>query len=89
VQSAIREAREELGLDIEIEKELGIRDDPNRDPRGHNVSRAFKGKILGGTLQAGDDAKAVITVDPKDLDTINFAFPDHKEMILEALKTTS
>jgi len=87
--AAIRETKEEISLDIEIEKELGTWDDPNRDPRGHNVSRAFKGKIVGGILQAADDAKAIIKIDPKDLDTIIFAFPDHKEMILEALKTTS
>jgi len=36
-------------------------------------------------LKAGDDAKGIIKVDPKDLDTITFAFPDHKEMILKAL----
>ncbi|MFA6255714.1 MAG: NUDIX domain-containing protein [Candidatus Absconditabacterales bacterium] len=83
--AVIREAKEETGLDIEIEKELGTRDDPNRDPRAHNISRAFKGKIIGGELKAADDAKAIITIDPQDLDTINFAFPDHKEMILAAL----
>jgi len=85
-QSAKREAKEETWLIVEIEKELGTRDDPNRDPRAHNVSRAFKGKIIWGKLKAADDAKAIIKVDPKDLDTIQFAFPDHKEMILEALK---
>lgn len=84
--AAIRETKEEIGLDVEIEKELGIWDNPDRDPRSHNVSRAFKGKIIGWTLQAADDAKAIIKVDPKDLGTINFAFPDHKEMILEALR---
>ncbi len=85
-QSAIREAKEELGVDIEIEKELWIRDKPDRDPRGHNVSRAFKAKIVGGKLQAGDDAKRFFEIDPKDIDTLHFAFPDHKEMILAALK---
>lgn len=83
--AAIREAKEEVSLDIEIEKELGTRDEPNRDPRAHNVSRAFKGKIVWGELKAADDAKAIVKVDPKDLDTIQFAFPDHKEMILKAL----
>lgn len=84
-KSAIREAKEETGLEIEIEKEIWTWDDPNRDPRSHNVSRAFKGKIVWWILKAGDDAKAIIELDPKDLDTINFAFPDHKEMILKAL----
>ena len=85
-EAAIREVKEETWLDIEIEKELWIRDKPNRDPRSHNVSRAFKGKIIWWVLKAWDDAKDIIKVDFKDLDTITFAFPDHKEMIVETLK---
>ncbi|MEI7558410.1 MAG: NUDIX domain-containing protein [bacterium] len=44
--AAIREVKEEVSVDIEIEKDLGIWDEPNRDPRAHNVSHAFTGKIL-------------------------------------------
>lgn len=83
--AAIREVKEEVSVDIEIEKDLGIWDEPNRDPRAHNVSHAFTGKILWGTLKAADDAKAILRVDIKDLDSIPFAFPDHKEMILKAI----
>ncbi len=87
--AAIREAKEEISLDIEIERSLWMRDEPNRDPRAHNVSHAFMGKIIGGELQAADDAKSILKVDIKDLDQIDFAFPDHKEIILEALKKTT
>ncbi|MCF7835123.1 NUDIX hydrolase [Candidatus Gracilibacteria bacterium] len=87
--AAIREVKEETGLIVEIEKELGVWDEPNRDPRAHNVTRAFKGKIIGGELKAADDAKAIVKIDPEKLDDVKFAFPDHKEMILEALKKTS
>lgn len=82
-----REVKEETGLVIEIEKDLGTWDDPKRDPRAHNVSRAFKGKIIGGKLRSfGDEEiKRIVRVDPKDLNQIIFAFPDHKEMILAAL----
>lgn len=83
--AAVREVKEETGLLVEVERELWIRDAPNRDPRAHNVSRAFKGKIMGGILKADDDAKAIIKVSPKDLDAVERAFPDHKEMILKAL----
>jgi hypothetical protein len=38
-----------------------------------------------GEPKAGNDAKAVVRVAPAELDTITFAFPDHKEMILKAL----
>ena len=83
--AAIRETKEEISLDIEIEKSLWMRDDPNRDPRAHNVSNAFVWRIVGGNIQAADDAKAILKVAIEDLDTIQFAFPDHKEMILKAL----
>lgn len=55
-QAAIREAKEETNLDIEIESLLGVYSDPKRDPRGHTISPAFicKGK---GSLKAGDDAE--------------------------------
>lgn len=84
--AAIRETKEETWLIVEIERDLWVWDEPNRDPRAHNVSRAFKGKILWWELKAADDAKAIIKIDPKDLDNVIFAFPDHKEIILEALK---
>jgi len=85
--AAIREVKEETGLIVEVEKELWVWDDPNRDPRAHNVSRAFKGKIIWWELKAQvSEVKKIIKVDPKDLDKINFAFPDHREIIEAALK---
>lgn len=87
--AAIREVQEETGLEIEIERDLWIRDEPNRDPRAHNVSHAFTGKIVGWILEAADDAKAILKVEINDLDQIDFAFPDHKEMVLSALKKTT
>ena len=45
-QAAIRETKEELGVDISIVEDLGVWDEPGRDPRAHNVSRAFKGEIF-------------------------------------------
>jgi len=35
-------------------------------------------------LNAGDDVKSIIKIDTKDLDKIDFVFPDHKEMISKA-----
>jgi 8-oxo-dGTP diphosphatase len=82
----VREAQEEIGVEIEVERYLGYWDAPERDPRAHNVANAFLCKIVGGELVAGDDAKAVVKVEVKDLDKVEFAFPDHKEMILKALE---
>ena len=82
-----REGNEETGYKMKIIRELWVRDHPDRDPRNHNVSRAFEAEIIGGEMKAATDAKRVIKIAPKDLDTItNWAFRDHKEMILKALE---
>ena len=39
-QAALRELREETGLDGESLRLLGVYSDPGRDPRGHTVSCA-------------------------------------------------
>jgi 8-oxo-dGTP diphosphatase len=84
--AAKREAQEEIGAEVQIEKYLGYWDNPDRDPRAHNIAHAFLCSILSGDLQAGDDAKTIVKVAPQDIDTIPFAFPDHKEMIVKALQ---
>ncbi|HIK37317.1 MAG: NUDIX hydrolase [Geminocystis sp.] len=53
--AAIREAKEETGLDVTLKDLLYVYSDPKRDPRQHTVSIVFiaSGK---GRLQAADDA---------------------------------
>lgn len=56
--AARREAEEETGLKVRLERLLYCYSDPRRDPRGHTISAVF---IAGaaGTARAGDDARAV------------------------------
>jgi len=56
--AAIREAKEETNLDIEIERQFHVYSDPKRDKRAHIISIVFvaTGK---GELKAGDDAKNI------------------------------
>lgn len=56
--AAMREAKEETGLDIELKALLGCYSNPDRDPRGHTVSLVFVAEAAG-TPQARDDAKDV------------------------------
>ncbi len=54
--AAIREAREETGMDLVDLRQFHAYSDPRRDPRGHTVSVVFT--ALGkGLPKAGDDAK--------------------------------
>jgi 8-oxo-dGTP diphosphatase len=54
--AAIREMREETGLDVEITDLLGVYSRPDRDPRGHTISLVYVGRAQG-TPKADDDAK--------------------------------
>jgi len=55
--AALREAREETGLEVELTALLGVYSDPARDPRGHTASAVYTALALDpGQLMAGDDA---------------------------------
>ena len=58
-EAVVREAKEETGLDVDVEDLFGVYSDPHRDPRGHTVSVVFVCKEVGGELEAGSDAAEV------------------------------
>src|ERR687894_1348807 len=70
-QAALREAAEETGLAVELARLVGVYSDPERDPRGHNVSVAFLTRVLSGELSAATDA-------------VELAF-DHRRIIADAM----
>ena len=53
--AAIREAREETGLEVELIHLLGVYSRPDRDERFHTISTVFVASAMGD-IQAGDDA---------------------------------
>lgn len=73
--AGIREAREEVGLEVRPLLLLGLYSAPDRDPRGHSVSAVYIADAEG-TPKADDDAAAVSIVDPADR-SIELAF-DHR-----------
>lgn len=80
--AAIREAREETGLEIELLGLVGIYSDPARDPRGHVVSAAFLAEGRG-ELISGSDARAAEVFSFQDLPSLAF---DHDLIIRDALR---
>ena len=54
--AAVREAKEEVSLDVRLIALLGIYSDPNRDHRGHTVTACYIAEAQGDPL-AADDAK--------------------------------
>jgi 8-oxo-dGTP diphosphatase len=80
--AAKREAKEETGLDIELQGLVGVYSDPGRDPRGHVVSLAFLARGMG-TLRSGSDARAAEVVSITRLPDLAF---DHDKIIRDALR---
>lgn len=87
-QAAIREAKEETGLDVILTCLLGCYSDPQRDPRFHTASLVYIASAQGEPV-AGDDAKATRLFHITDLN-IELAF-DHRRILNDYLhyKSTS
>ena len=62
--AAVREAREETGLEVTLRGLLGVYSDPARDPRGHTVAVVYVATAHGEPF-AGDDAAGVVVTDPE------------------------
>jgi len=79
-QAAIREMKEEAGIDIELVRLVGVYSGPHRDPRGNVVSICYLARHTGGELRAGSDASEVRLF--KKMPE-NLAF-DHRKMLTDA-----
>jgi len=78
VAAVVREVREETGLETHVDRLVGVFSDPRRDPRGHTISIAYALNAVGGKLQAGSDAAAIVLIDPDDPPQMAF---DHNEIL--------
>lgn len=76
--AAVREAKEETGLDIKLVRQFHSYSDPARDRRQHTISTVFIADASGRAI-AGDDAAALDTFQKGHLpDKIVF---DHKQIL--------
>lgn len=85
---AIREVREETGLDITIEALIDVIDLINHDESGEAVRHIclldYWGRATGGTLQAGDDAMDAAWFPIAGLDTMDL-WPATYDIIRKAI----
>lgn len=76
--AAVREAKEETGLDVDLLRQFHTYSAPDRDPRHHTITTVYIARAEGKAV-AGDDAKE-IGVFSKDMLPGQIAF-DHREII--------
>ncbi len=83
-EAAVREIKEETGLEVKLSGLLGVYSKPDRDPRFHVVSVVFIGDAIGEP-KAGSDAKKVRIFKVEEIPLEELVF-DHKEIILDFLQ---
>lgn len=81
-QAAIREAKEETGLDIQLLEQLHTYSNPGRDPRMHTATTVFIARATG-TPVAGDDAGRVKVFSTDRIPLLVF---DHNVIVDDYLK---
>ncbi len=81
--AAVREAREEISLGVELRALLGVYSRPDRDPRGQTITVVYVARASGAP-RAADDAKAVVLCDPRH-PPAPLAF-DHAEILADYVR---
>ena len=80
---AIRELKEETGLEIRSMKQVGAFTEVNRDPRGRTVSIAFYAVIEKSEVKGSDDAAQARWFSIDSIPPLAF---DHEEILRMALE---
>jgi 8-oxo-dGTP diphosphatase len=80
--AAIREAKEEVGLDVSLIEQFHLYSAPDRDPRQHTIALVFIATATGEPI-AQDDAKSVGIFNPWEIPT-QLCF-DHSQIVRDYL----
>lgn len=83
--AVVREMKEEISLDVEIQRLLGVYSDPSRDERFHTASVVYVCKAHGNPIGA-DDAKVAMIVKLEDIEFDKLVF-DHAKILKDYLKS--
>jgi len=82
--AAVREMKEETGLDVKLLGIIGVYSKPDRDPRGHVVSIAYLAEAVGGSLKPSTETKEVKAFKIDEVPE-NLAF-DHKDILEDGVE---
>lgn len=79
-EAAVREAEEETGITIELDRIIGVYDAPGRDPRGPVISIAYSAHPVNPSeeAEAATDARRVGWFPLHDLPDLGF---DHAQIL--------
>ena len=80
--AALRELKEETGIEGSSPRLIGVYSDPKRDPRGHTIGIAYLVQATSYDVLAGDDAADAQFVAHWRQEQIAF---DHRTIIVDAL----
>ncbi len=83
-EAAVREAREETGLDVKLVEQFHTYSDPKRDPRHHSISTVYIAKGQGKP-KAKDDAIEIGIFNESSLPG-DIAF-DHRSILRDYFKS--
>ncbi len=78
--AAVREAREETGLDVTLMRQFHVYSDPSRDKRMHTVSVVFVASASGNPVGSSDAKKAIIAKRDKLPESLCF---DHAQILTD------
>ena len=81
-RAALREAREETGLEVELVEQFFTYSDPQRDPRHHTLATLFLARASGEPV-GGDDAAEARAFRADELPALVF---DHAEIVADVLR---
>lgn len=84
--AALRETKEETGLDVALEGHLGTYSYPDNFYGGAIVVVVYRAKVLGGKLQANDDCSDAKLITPEEVPWDQLAFKSSISAIQDWLK---
>jgi 8-oxo-dGTP diphosphatase len=81
--AAIREAKEEVGIDVKLKKLLGAYSEPKRDPRGHTITMVYLAIGNFKEIKPDSDATDAKIYSFDDIKSMKIAF-DHSKILVDA-----